>query len=221
MENDNTQDAQDTQDVQDDVNNQDPQGDDGQQDPNPSEGGQAQDDGAKGDADEFHGAPDAYDYSSIKLPDGMVIEDNIIADFNDFAKKHDLSQKGADEILQMGIAHSQNIAKKFSEAQQYQLGEYIRGLDEMCDNDEALKGAKYDVAVNAASNAIKQLVPEAYYQDFIDALTRTGLSHHPALIHFGMNVNKHLQSPKIVSGRNSAAQKTSAELWYPEMSDKK
>lgn len=164
---------------------------------------------------DYYGSPDNYDYKDIKLPEGMQLNHDITAKFNDFAKKTNMSQKSANECMQLAVEHTNVIMKQVAEAQQFVKEENVQKWDKLCDQDEFLKGNKYDEAISIANMAMDKLIPAD--SDFKEKLIETGLNHHPVLINAFRQLGEFMLPQQIKKGTSAIKEKSAAEVFYPEM----
>lgn len=164
---------------------------------------------------DYYGSPETYDYKDVQLPDGMKLNEEMTAKFNDFAKKTNMSQKSANECMQLAVEHTNSIFKQVAEANNFVREENIQKWDKLCDADDTLKGQKYDEAVNIANMAMEKLIPAD--SDFKEELKKTGLNHHPVLIKAFRQLGEFMLPTEIKRASSSPKEKSTAEIFYPEM----
>lgn len=164
---------------------------------------------------DYYGSPETYDYKDVQLPDGMKLNEEMTAKFNDFAKKTNMSQKSANECMQLAVEHTNSIFRQVEEANNFVREENIQKWDKLCDADDALKGQKYDDAVRIANMAMEKLIPKD--SDFKDELKKSGLNHHPVLIKAFKQLGEFMLPTEIKRATSSPKEKSTAEIFYPEM----
>lgn len=168
---------------------------------------------------DYYGSPDSYDYKDIQLPEGMKLNSDMTAKFNDFAKKTNMSQKSANECMQLAVEHTNHVMQQALEAYNFAREENVQKWDKLCEQDEYLKGEKYDKAISIANMAMDKLIPQN--SDFKEELKKSGLNHHPVLINAFRQLGEFMLPPAVQKGYPAPKEKSAAEIIYPEMYEKK
>ena len=77
-------------------------------------------------------APDTYDYKDVKLPENVQLDKDLIEKFNPIAKKLNLSQKGANELMALAVdlvsKRADEFMKNADNALQNQITKYENDL---------------------------------------------------------------------------------------------
>lgn len=157
-----------------------------------------------GENKEIYGAPDAYDFKSIELPEGIQF-DNALADkFAPVAKELNLSQESANKLVNLLVEHQQSqlgnqkeliaaFKKQELEASVIEYQKMMNNDAEMGAGDKEKQNAFIDVAdkgYNAfASDGLKNV------------LSQLGLVYHPEVI-------KHFHALGKLTGNDSIQQST-------------
>lgn len=168
---------------------------------------------------DYYGSPEVYDYKDVQLPEGMKLHSDMTAKFNDFAQKINMSQKSANECMQLAVEHTNLVMKQVAEAYNFAREENIQKWDKLCEQDEYLKGEKYDKAISIANMAMDKFIPQN--SDFKEELKKSGLSHHPVLINAFRQLGEFMLPQDVQKGNPAPKDKSAAEIIYPEMYEKK
>lgn len=163
----------------------------------------------KGDeSDEPEGAPDKYE--DFVIPEGMTANPEALAEFQEFAKARNLSQKDAQEVLDY---HSKEVAKLFT-AQEEAWTEVKKGWIDSAKSDKEYGGTKFKENMKHVAVALKDLgTPELR-----DALNQTGLGDHPELVRFFYRVGKLVGEADFRTGNGGdAGNRDAASVLYPDM----
>jgi len=128
-----------------------------------------------------YGSPDNYDYSNLKLPDGMTLDKDLLDEFNPLAKKFNLSNSSANELLSLAVKLSdKNSASVKNAIEEVHLSEKNSYL-QMLNDDKELNThnrKEYDQYLDVATQGLKA-VSTPKFDEF---LREKGLTHHPEFI---------------------------------------
>lgn len=133
-------------------------------------------------------APDSYNYSEIKLPEGMQLDQDIVNKFDPIARKNNLTQEQANEIVGLAV---ELVGKQSSEAiaqlqktQEATIAHYQQLLntdEEIGAGDKAKMDAYLDVADigygAVANETVKGLLKDAglnFHPEFVKMFHRIG-----------------------------------------------
>ena len=183
----NNQAADDAANLQDDANLQD--GADGGDDLNngSDNGGNEADDGANkgtdnaGDDTGIYGAPEAYNYEAIKLPEGYEYDKDMLKEFDALNKETNLSQAQANKYMEFGLKLAQksagNVPEILKQVHQAKVTQFQQALNtdkEIGGGDKAKMNAYLDIADKGYT---------AFANDEVKAaLADAGLNYHPAIV---------------------------------------
>lgn len=164
--------------------------------------------GKDDDSGEQEGAPEKYE--DFVIPEGMTANPEALAEFQEFAKARNLSQKDAQEVLDY---HSKEVAKLFT-AQEEAWTEVKKGWVDTAKSDKEYGGTNFKENMKHVAVALKNLgTPELK-----DALDQTGLGDHPELVRFFYRVGKLVGEADFRTGNgDSTGQKDAASVLYPNM----
>lgn len=159
-------------------------------------------DNQKDDNDgEMYGAPEQFDFSETKLPDGMNLDQELLGEFEPIAKKLNLSNKSANELMGLAVKLSQKnlsvVQDAINQAQIAEKNSYMQLLD----NDAELNAknpAQYEPYLNVAIQGLNAVATKGF-KEFI---SEKGLTHHPEFIKVFHNIGKLCQESKIPEGNN-------------------
>lgn len=131
--------------------------------------------------DNIYGSPDDFDYSEIKLPEGMTLDEELINEFNPIAKKFNLSNSSANELVNLAVKLSnKNAANLHDAVEQVKMLEKNSYL-QLLNSDKELNthnSAEYEQYLDVATQGLKA-VSTPGFNDFI---REKGLTHHPEFI---------------------------------------
>lgn len=132
------------------------------------------------------GAPEKYE--PFKLG-GAELNEETTAVFGEFAKRHNMSQKEAQDFLDA-----------FNPAVKAQVVGYQRQWLDACRSDKELGGERFNENMAVAGAGYR-----AYASDDLRAVFEaSGLSRHPAVVRHFYRLGKNLQQDKGVAGGASA-----------------
>ncbi|MFA5659601.1 MAG: hypothetical protein WC900_10010, partial [Oscillospiraceae bacterium] len=64
---------------------------------------------------ELFGKPESYEYKDLSLPKGMELNQEVTGKFNEIAQKLNLSQTGANELMNLAVELTQQHQSQFQE----------------------------------------------------------------------------------------------------------
>ena len=178
--------------------------------PNENENQEAE----KEDVNDFVGKPENYTTNDIKLPEGMTLNQDVLKEFNEFADKTNLSQKGYNEAVNYGIKLVEKTKNDMLELFQKAEEQKITGYQRACFNDPEIGGENYQKALSEAVPAYKQFANEETQKLFAE----TGLQYHPAIIKMFRNISAQMVDDSFHTGAKTNKDETSREeRMFPEM----
>lgn len=158
--------------------------------------------------DKPEGAPENYE--DFTLPEGVVVNESLMSDFQGVAKDLNLTQEQAQKLVDL---QTREIAKS-AEAAQERWDNLKTEWADTAKSDEEFGGQNFDANVGLAKQALDQFgTPELK-----EALEVTGTGSHPEIIRFFYRVGKTLQEAKMLTGSAPTQQKTAAEKIFTTMS---
>ena len=198
----------------------------GQQDTPPAEEGQqgeGQQNQGEGEGDnqglqkqpDEEQIPDSYDYSSIKLPEGMELDKELSDEFSNIAKEVGLSQSKADKFMNLGVKLSGKIQTTFTEQVKQLQQDRIKSFETMLNTDPEIGGANLKQTLLEANEAYDAFVSK----EAADLLAEAGLNKHPAIVKVFRDIGKQIKQDSIYNGNNAKHERTAAD-WYPSMVQK-
>lgn len=157
-------------------------------------------------------APEKYDFSSLKLPNGVELHADIVGAIEPVFKKHGLTQEAANELV---TAHAEAVAKLQTAAEQKAETDFNEWMGQQArENDRAIRkdwGTDYDQNFQTAQRALARFFKdEAFYK----VLDETGLVRHPAFMRGLHQIGKMIQEDTPPNGGNPGGRKSDAEIFY-------
>lgn len=174
-----------------------------------------QDAGADGGQNEIYGSPENFDYSAVELPENMELDSDLVNEFNPIAKKLNLSNKSANELMSLAVKLTQKNTAKFADefAAQLQDAESKSYLQMLNTDKElnAFSAEEYDQYINTANLGIKSVATDG----FKNLLKQKGLTNHPEFIKTFHAIGKLCQSDKLPDVKNPVgSNRSAADILY-------
>lgn len=189
----------------------------------PADGGKADDgkgdgqgdadtkpDGEQGDKGEpTPKAPEAYDF---KAPEGVEsLDAKLVETFTPLAKKLDLTNEQAQELVNLAPQIQQRMAEQQAEAWGKQLEAWVGEVKA----DKDIGGDNLPATMAAAQKVMQQFgTPELKA-----ALEQTGMGNHPELVRLFAKVGKAMGEDSFVAGgKSSGGSGSIVDAFYPTKS---
>lgn len=153
--------------------------------------------------------PEAYDFSSLELPEGVEIDDNLVETVSPIMKELELNQEQADKLAQAFAEHQQKQASDQAAAFEKQLNDWADQLK----TDKEVGGDEFN-----ANMAIARKAVETYGDDDLKSfMESTGAGSNPALVKFMHRVGQTLKEDGSAPGGAPNQQGQSREQrMYPD-----
>jgi hypothetical protein len=169
-------------------------------------GEKQQDDAAKepeAKADEPEGAPETYD---LKAPEGLEVDDGLLADLGFWARKLDLTNEATQKLVDDGL-------KDYAELVQTRTAAMRAEWVAEAKADPDIGGKAFDANLEIAHKAINEVAKEV--PGFRELLNVSGMGDHPVMIRAWHWVGRSISEDAYVSGGD--APKESDDLKDPEV----
>lgn len=160
----------------------------------------------KTEKDEIYGSPETFDYSNVQLPEGMQLDEELLKEFEPVAKKLNLSNKSANELMNLAVKLTEKNTAKFSEFAQELQQAKINSYHELLNTDKELNAnneAQYNQYLDVAIQGLKAVATPG----FTELLKTEGLTHHPEFIKTFHKIGELCASEKIPDAKYPAGQK--------------
>ena len=165
------------------------------------------------DVNELVGKPETYSTEEVKLPEGMELNQEVMKEFNEFADKTNLSQKGYNQAIEYGIKlveqTKSNMLEAFKQAEEQKIMDYRRASFA----DKEIGGDNYSKALSEASPAYNKFVSAECQQLFRE----TGLEYHPAVIKLFRNISAEMSDDTFRSGAKATQEQSREQRMFPDM----
>lgn len=163
---------------------------------------------------EIYGSPESFDYSEIKLPEGMTLDNEMLEKFNPLAKKYNLSNKSANELLNLAVEmQSKNMAKIGDIANELQENEKNSYL-QLLNTDKELSSMseqEYSQYLSTANLGLKSFATDG----FKELLKAKGLVNHPEIIKSFHAVGKFCKTDSLPNPQKPVGKKEDiADILY-------
>jgi hypothetical protein len=188
----------------------DPKPTDGKPAGDPAQAGDPKPGDAKpkeGEQKKPEGAPEKY--AAFKMPEGYTVQDESrFNKFLDAAKSLNISQEGAQRLIDLAIENSTEAAKAGEAAKLKEREGWVNSLK----SDPEIGGQNFEASVQYAKRAMKQFGNEK----FIAFLNESGTGDHPEVIRVFTRIGKAMSEDKFVDGKPSGTPEglSAAELIY-------
>lgn len=172
-----------------------------------AEGAKPEGEGADGDAgktDDKPGAPDVYEF---KAPEGKEYDPEALAKFSDVARKHNLTQEAAQNLLD-------DLAPVVAERQAEVIKAAQAEWTANAKADKEFGGEKLDANLSVAKKALEKFgTPELR-----TLLNESGLGNHPEVIRAFYRAGKAISEDSVVTsslGGGLPSNRDAANVLYP------
>lgn len=154
--------------------------------------------------DEIYGAPDAYDFKSIELPEGIQFDDALAKKFEPVAKELNLSQESANKLVNLLVEHQQsqlgNQKELIAAFKKQELEASVIEYQKMMNSDVEMGAGdkdKLNAYIDVADKGYNAFASEGLK----NTLEQLGLIYHPEII-------KHFNKLGKLTGNDSIQQST-------------
>lgn len=169
---------------------------DAQQNADVAEGAETQ----QPEGDEGNQNQEAVTFEDFTLPEGVVLDEELMTEFLPFAQELKLDQEGAQKFIDMGS----KIAQKMQQQQLDAWQEQLAGWTEQTRNDAELGGKNLANTLAVARTALESFASP----EFNELLKASGIGNHPEMIRFAHRIGKAIGNDVLVTGAsNGAAQR--------------
>ena len=163
-----------------------------------------------GSNEDIYGSPESFDYSEVQLPENMELDKELIEEFNPIAKKFNLSNKSANELMNLAVKLTQKNTAKFANefAAQLQDAE-SKSYMQLLNTDKELNAysaEEYDQYLKTANLGLKSFATDG----FKNLLKQKGLTNHPEFIKTFHAIGKFCQNDSLPDVKNPVGEKRSA-----------
>lgn len=167
--------------------------------------------------EDVYGSPETFDYSDVQLPEGMQLDEELVKEFEPVAKKLNLSNKSANELMNLAVKLTEKNTAKFSEFAQELQQAKINSYQELLNTDKELN-ANNEVHYNQYLDTAIQGLKAVATPGFTELLKAEGLTHHPEFIKTFHKIGELCVSEKIPDAKYPTEQKEPdpADVLYGE-----
>ena len=164
------------------------------------------------DKEELTDVPETYDFTSVELPKGMNLDEDLTSEFQTIAKEMKLSQANAEKFMALGVKLASKSNDSFTKALKDMQEEQKKAYSTMLNTDEEIGGAKLKQTLQEANLAYSKFVSA----EAAELLSQTGLNKHPEIVKVFVRIGKQLKEDTIRNTGNNAKERTASD-WYPNM----
>ena len=147
----------------------------------------------------------------------MALNEDMTKQFNEYADKLNLSQKGANDLMAMAVELTQKTQQQTVEAMGKLQEAKIEGYRQLLNSDKEVGGANLKESIATANVAYDAFFPD---EELRTMLAEGGLNVHPKFIKALKAIGSQMKNDTIHSSGNPAAEKKAREdILYPSMQD--
>lgn len=159
---------------------------------------------------DLHGVPEANaEYTDFVAPEGVTYSPESVAGVKGLAKELDLSQTGAQKLMERAHDFMQTVAV----AQQDVVKQARAEWQQQTRTDKDFGGANLDANLATAAKAVTAFLDD----DAKQVLNVSGLGDHPALVRAFIKIGKAMSEDSMVVGTpgRTADTRSTAKRLYP------
>ena len=166
---------------------------------------------------ELFGKPEAYDYKNVQLPENMELDAEMTGKFNEYAAKLNLSQKGADDLMQMAVELTKQTQQQTVDAIGKLNEAKIEGYRQLLNTDKEVGGARLKESIATANLAYDAFFKD---EDLRVMLAESGMTVHPKFIKALKSIGAQMKNDTIHTEGGAAAEKRERQdILYPSMAE--
>lgn len=164
---------------------------------------------SKADEGKADGAPENYE--SFKLPEGVEIDTEALAEATGLFKELGLSQEKAQKLIDLQAKHELATMEANNKA----FETMVKGWLADSKADKEIGGDKFDENLVLAKRAMKEFAADT---KFSEMLSYTGLGNHPEMIRFLTKIGKAISDDSIHTGQSGTSSPLSVtDRMFPTM----
>ena len=170
------------------------------------------------------GAPEAYDFKGLNLPEGYTIDEELAAKFAPIGKELNLSQESANKLANLLVQSQQkmlsSVSQQFAEYKKQEQEAVNLGYEKLLNEDKEISGGGDEAKRNAYLD-----VADVGYNNFAtpalkSVLSKLHLDYHPDVIKLFHRLGKLCGSDKIIqSNKPVSATQNTADLIYGQKTE--
>lgn len=168
-------------------------------------------------AEEKKAAVPPEEYADFEVPEGMVIDKEVLTSFKSIAKDLGLTQEAAQKLVTFRAENEIKQLGKMADAYK----ERVNSWADATKNDKELGGEKMPENLAVAKKAMTAFASDGLKELMDNPGPKNpnglGLGNHPEVIRLFHRIGKAISDDKMLTG-NPARTKSTAELLYPTMS---
>lgn len=164
--------------------------------------------GGEEKGEEPEGAPEKYE--EFEVPEGYVMKDESLTQFQEYARERNLSQEQAQELINFHAENVQAIFKDQADAWEQTRNDWIQSAKA----DKEFGGMQFNENMKHVAAAVKQFgTPELK-----NVLNESGLGDNPELVRFFYRVGKLVGEGEFHTGTGGGSgDRDPANTLYPNM----
>ena len=176
------------------------------------------------DNKEYFGAPEEYDFKSIEMPEGIRFDNALAEKFAPVAKKLNLSQDAANELVSMLAEHQKeqlgNQQELIAEFKRQELEATKIEYQRLLETDKEISGKgkeQYDVYLNLADKGYVAFASD----ELQNVISQYGLDYHPAVIKHFYRLGKLCGQDSVQNSQTPVEKQNPADILYGNSNQEK
>lgn len=156
--------------------------------------------------------PEKYDFSALKLPEGITLNDDIVKAVEPIFQKYGLTQEAAAELVQ---AHGEALAKVETAAEATREAEFKDWMKTNAEQNVAAIRKEWGNDFDGNLKTAQRGLARVFGPEGKKLLDETGLGSHPEFLKAFFTVGKMVQEDQPPIGGTPTGRKSTAEVLYP------
>lgn len=157
--------------------------------------------------------PDKYEF---KMPEGVTLDEGMAAQFDPIARKLNLSNEQAQELVDLYAAQRSQDAQAFQAKQ----AEQINGWKQSVLADKEIGGDNLKPSLASAQSVLKRFVPnDDEFKSLMGDLDSSGFGNHPGIIKLLARIGSAMgEDTSLKNGKPAGSQQVSAaKVLFPNL----
>lgn len=147
------------------------------------------------------------EYEDFSLPEGVSIDEGTLTTFTEFAKRKELTQEEAQELVDMQTKIGQENVK----ANDDRWADIRAGWIDESKADKEIGGVDFEIKLGVAGRAINKYGTKA----LVELLNLHGIGDHPEFIRYSYRIGKTLKEDTSLRGKGSEDKRDASDKLYP------
>jgi hypothetical protein len=156
-------------------------------------------------------APEKYDFKALKLPDGVKLNEPILAAIEPIFRKYGLTQEAASELI---TEHAKALAKVETDAEATRESDFKAWMKTTVEGYHATLRKEWGAGYDANMATAQKGMAKVFSAEASKLLDETGLGTHPEFVKAFLAVGKMVSEDTPPNGQQPTNRKSDAEVFY-------